>query len=231
MKQPLITALALVCISQICSANSADEQIRALFDGQPVDISEYNTHFKEVKHGATSYFATQDGRYVFAGPIIDTKSRTDIVEKRSRERRTEVLAALPKDQYLSYPAKTDQKHTITVFTDIDCPYCRTMHAHIDEFNAKGITVNYVMLPRAGLNSPSFDKTVSALCANEPAQAMTLAMNGVELPTTTCTHSAREQYQLAQQLKITSTPAIVLPNGQLKIGFRTPEQLLSLLEQI
>ena len=57
-----------------------------------------------------------------------------------------------------FPAEKE-RHTITVFTDLDCGYCRKLHKEIDQFNAEGITVRYLMFPRAGVGSPSYDKVV------------------------------------------------------------------------
>ena len=39
----------------------------------------------------------------------------------------------------------------------------------------------------------------------------------------------QHLKIARDLKITSTPTIVLPNGQLKLGLVSPDQLLRLLE--
>ena len=35
------------------------------------------------------------------------------------------------------------KHSITVFTDIDCGYCRKLHREISAYNDLGIEVRYM----------------------------------------------------------------------------------------
>ena len=42
---------------------------------------------------------------------------------------------------------------------------------------------------------------------------------------------RQHMKIVRDLKINNTPPIVLPNGQLKLGFVNPDQLLALLEGV
>ena len=44
---------------------------------------------------------------------------------------------------------------VTVFTDIDCTYCRQFHKTVPELQKRGLQVRYLMFPRAGLQSESY----------------------------------------------------------------------------
>ena len=112
-------------------------------------ITQYNSQLIEINLGAKTLFASTDGRYIFAGAIIDTHSKTNIVELKAKQNRKFKLDNLSKDMQLNFPSTIEEQHTITLFTDIDCGYCRRFHKQIPELNAKGISVNYIMLPRAG----------------------------------------------------------------------------------
>lgn len=228
--KPLILTALMYGLSQASYAETAEARIQKFFGEQPADITPLNTHLNRVTVAGQTYFASRDGRYIFAGAVVDTESRENLTEAENRRRIQEQLVELPKNWFISYPAKTSTKHTVTVFTDIDCPYCRKMHSYMNAFNDMGITVNYIMMPRAGAGSEAFKKAVAAFCADNPSQAVTSAMNGESLPAKQCIHTLTEQYELAQQLGIRAVPTMVLPNGQIQAGLVNPEQLQALLTQ-
>jgi thiol:disulfide interchange protein DsbC len=202
---------------------------------KPIVVSDYDGQLKEVLVDSKVYFATHDGRYLFAGPIFDTERRTDIITLREDQLRQAYLSSLPEDVFVNYPSSELPsnalgKHKITLFTDIDCPYCRTLHGHMASFNQRGISVNYIMLPRSGVGSESYKKTRSALCSADPAGAITQAMlNQAPTPNSCEPTRVGQHMEIASMLRINSTPTIVLPNGQIKLGLVNPDQLLALLE--
>lgn len=228
MKITTLLATALIyALSQAGYAETAETRLTRFF-GQSAEIAPLNDQFSRITIADQTYLASRDGRYIFAGAIIDTETRENLSDVENRRHCQKQLAELPKDWFISYPAKTSASHTVTVFTDIDCPYCRQMHSYMGAFNEMGITVNYIMMPRAGVGSASFDKAIAAFCAADPAQAVTSAMSGESLSAKQCAHTITEQYQLAQQLGIRATPTTVLPNGDMQAGLLNPQQLKALL---
>jgi len=191
-------------------------------------ITKYDSQLIEINLGAKTLFASSDGKYIFAGAVIDTHSKINIVELKEKQNRKLKLDNLSKNMQLSFPATNEEQHTITLFTDIDCGYCRRFHKQIPELNAKGISVNYIMLPRAGLNSPSFDKTNSVLCSDNPQHNMTLAMNNQFTASNECKSNLKQQLALASEFGISSTPTIILPDGSITPGYLTSEQLTQIL---
>ena len=212
-------------------AESLEQKLQNIFGNKKFEVNEYDGQLKQVSTGSESYFVTHDGRYVFAGPVFDTQRKVDIVVEQHNSTRRSLLDSTPQDLFVRYPSSIDEEHEITVITDIDCPYCRKFHNTMSALNQKGISVNYVMLPRAGKNSTSYKKTLNALCAKNPAEAITQSMRNHELPILNCEPSQLDQQmELARDLKINSTPSIVLPNGELRVGLLNPEQLLGLLKR-
>ena len=127
-----------------------------------------------------------------------------------------------------FPAK-EQKHVITVFTDIDCGYCRKLHAEMDKYNEEGITVRYLMFPRAGVDSPSYKKAVTVWCSKDQLDAMTRAKNGENLPNLTCDNPIQEEYELGQLIGVRGTPAIVMDDGGMLPGYVPAARLAKALE--
>jgi len=196
---------------------------------QQISISQHDEDLWQVQVGAEVYFASSEGRYFFAGPVIDLKNKQNLTRNKSQQIRQQLIADLPDNMYLTFPSQVPEKRNITVFTDIDCPYCRKLHDHIKPLNERGVTVNYVMLPRAGVNSNSYRKAISAVCNEKPQQAMTKAMAGVEISPLDCDNTIEEQLAFARHLGINSTPVTVLPNGEKRVGYYNLETISKLLE--
>ena len=225
----LTSFLTTPCIAADIS-EEVQQSIRAMFaETAEIQITPYKGQLLEVTIGPKTLFASLDGQYLFGGPVIDTKRGVDLVEQKGKQYRQRRLSQLAIDMYLSFPATTSENHVITVFTDIDCTYCRRLHTSMPAYNELGITVNYVMLPRAGLNSASYEKAASVFCSSNPAENMTLAMKGEFNQENRCEHTITNQFQLAMEFGIHSTPTLVFPDGQIKPGFLSPSALQAALD--
>ena len=203
-----------------------ENKIKSFFpNAEHLSLKPFDNQLIEISAGSHTYFASGDGRYLFAGPVLDTSSGQNITELKERQYRQKRISSLNDAMTLSFPASTPSRSSVTLFTDIDCGYCRRFHAQIEKYTRQGIDVNYVMLPRAGRNSSSFVKTVSVLCSDNPRKNMTLAMKNQFTGTYNCSHSLVQQMQLAEELGIDSTPTMVLPGGEKAIGLIPPTNLL------
>ena len=120
-------------------------------------------------------------------------------------------------------------HTVTVFTDIDCGYCRKLHSQIDEYEDEGIRVRYVFYPRAGVKSESYKEAVSVWCSEDRNKAMTEAKAGRLMEEKTCDNPVQSHMELGELLGISGTPAIVLDNGDLVPGYVPPKRLAAIIK--
>jgi len=218
-------------------ALNASKRIHTFFNNSAeVSIKRHNKQLLEVTIGARSVFASDDGRYLYVGKVIDTQEKVDISEQVAQNNRLKRLANLDDEYQLSFPATAKELFEVTLFTDIDCGYCRRFHGSMTQYNALGIRINYVMLPRAGENSHSYNKTAAVLCSANPQENMTLAMQGkFSTPTssvhTRCRNNLNKQMSLANELGIAATPTMLLANGAIIEGVLSPEQLLAQLKQV
>jgi thiol:disulfide interchange protein DsbC len=185
----------------------------------------------EVGYGTNIFYVTKDGRYLFNGEMFDLSTRTNLSEKRLSRARKATLDGVDESSMIVYKAKGKEKHVITVFTDIDCVYCRKLHKGMDEINQLGITVRYLAFPRAGLNSPSYYKAVSVWCAKDRNKAMDDAKNLGKLPGSRCDNSpVKDELELGKKLGVTGTPGIILSDGRLMPGYLPPQKLAAMLDQ-
>jgi len=183
--------------------------------------------YSEVSIGGNIVYVSNDGKYLIQGSVFDITTKTDLTEKRRADTRKVELAKVPVEKRIRFKAK-EEKHRVTVFTDIDCGYCRKLHQEMAQYNDLGITVDYLFFPRAGLNSPSFTKAVNVWCAADKQSAMTDAKNGKEVPAKTCANPIAEDYALGQKVGVNGTPAIFTDDGT-QLGGYVPAA--SLLERL
>jgi thiol:disulfide interchange protein DsbC len=184
----------------------------------------------EVTYGAQVLYLSKDGRYFFRGDLIDLQERKDLTEATRTKVRLNILSKLDERQMIIFSPE-EPKHTITVFTDIDCAYCRKLHAEIDEYLREGIEVRYLAFPRAGVDSPSYEKAVDVWCATDRNAAITRAKSDQPVADASCDNPVKEQMELGQMIGVSGTPAIVLENGELIPGYQPAKALGEVLESL
>jgi len=178
----------------------------------------------ELMRGTEAAYVSNDGKYAIVGDLYDLKSNDDLTESRRREMRLKLLAAIPESQMVIFGPK-DARHTVTVFTDVDCQYCRKLHSQIAEYNRLGIRVRYLFYPRTGPNTESWTKAVQVWCSPDRNAALTQAKLGQPLAAKPCANSpVAQDYDLGRQFELQGTPAIVLGNGDMLPGYEPPAQL-------
>jgi thiol:disulfide interchange protein DsbC len=182
----------------------------------------------ELMRGTDAAYVSTDGKYAIAGDLYDLGSNSNLTEARRRDVRLKMLAAVPESQMVIFGPK-DARHTITVFTDVDCQYCRKLHSEITEYNRLGIRVRYLFYPRSGPNTESWTKAVEVWCSADRNDALTRAKRGEALSAKPCPNSpVAQHYELGQQFDVRGTPAIVMANGDMLPGYMPPQEMLQAL---
>ena len=176
------------------------------------------------------YYMTDDGRYFINGSIIDVETHDNLTENSKTAKRKEIVSQFDKDQRIDFFPK-DMKYHVTVYTDIDCGYCRKLHKEMKDFNDLGIGISYLFWPRAGLKSSSYNKAVTAWCAADRNQAMTQSQNGIELAPKQCDNPVAEHFNSGLKIGIKGTPNIVTDDGKLYPTYMTANDLLMRLEMV
>jgi Protein-disulfide isomerase len=182
----------------------------------------------EVIFGPQLFYVSADGHYLFRGHIFDLKLRQDVTEPRQALARIKAIERVGEENMIVFAPK-EVKHTVTIFTDIDCPYCRKLHQEIDGYTRLGIKVRYLLFPRTGVGSPSYDKAVSVWCADNRQDAITLAKAGKKVTEKKCDNLVEQQMALGQLVGVTGTPAIVMANGRILPGYIPPRELVKFLD--
>lgn len=167
----------------------------------------------EVRSGTDVGYISMDGRFYVDGDIFDMKTRDNLTETARQQGRLDLLAKVPDADSIVFAPQGPVRHTLTVFTDIDCPYCRRMHQEMAELNRLGIRVRYLMFPRDGPDTETWHKAEAVWCSADRRDALTRAKRGEDIKAPDCKSPIAEQYALGREIGIRGTPAIITDKGE------------------
>ncbi len=185
----------------------------------------------EVSSGTHIFYATQDGRYLLSGELLDLTrpaGEQNLSELARREARMGILKSTPLNprELVVYKTKETPKGVMTVFTDPDCFYCRKLHEELPQLMAEGIEVRYAAFPRQGAGSPAYNKLRDVWCATDRSVAFNQVIKGEALTVGTCSTPIDQHLALVEKLGISGTPAIMFPDGTVVLGYRPSATLLA-----
>lgn len=236
-----VLVLGLLAASGLQAADSATGVVRAavskLSPGARVsDVGKAPIPgFYQALVGGRLVYVSDDGTYVLDGRLFNTRTPADLTAERMAAIRRQAIAAVPASDKLVFAPK-HPKYTITVFTDIDCPYCRALHKQVPRLNAEGVAVDYLFWPRSGVHAypsgkptASYLKAVSVWCAADRKKALATAMDGGKVASASCSNPVQREFRLGDRIGVDGTPTIVGPNGAVLGGYLTADQVLQALQ--
>ncbi len=237
--------VTVVCVLAAMSCQSLAQDLKEKFEQALKKISPSVVAVKSVSdtpisgikevvvdsgRGGEVYYMSDDAGYLINGSIFDLDKKEDLTEARKSDMRLSVMSELKDNQRINFYPE-DMKYHVTVFTDIDCGYCRKLHQDIEQYNALGIGISYLFFPRAGINSPSYDKAVTVWCSDDQRLAMTESKAGQNLPKKQCDNPIKTHYNAGLSAGVSGTPALIMDNGRLMPGYLPPEQLKQRLDML
>ena len=190
--------------------------------------------FREALVGGQVVYVSDDGRYLFlpgpGGSLFDAQTNKNLSEAALAGMRQELLKTIPASERIVF-APPNPKHTVTVFTDVECGYCRKLHSEIAEYNKQGIASEYLAFPRMGIGSPDYKKMVSVWCAADRKAALTAAKITGNVASKDCKNTINMQYDVGQRAGLTGTPMILAADGTQLGGYVPPAQLRAVLDKL
>ena len=186
--------------------------------------------YQEVVLEGRVIYVSNDGKYLIQGTLFDIAARESLTGLSEAVIRKDLLGTIGEDRRIIFAA-AQPKHVVTVFTDIDCGYCRRLHEQMADYNRLGITIEYLFYPRGGIGSESFEQAVAVWCSPDRNKALTEAKAGKILPKANCTNPVTMDYDLGRRMGLDGTPAIYTPDGMQLGGYLEPEAMLSRLNEL
>ncbi len=184
----------------------------------------------EVTMGGLIAYVSADGKYLLSGNLYDLATQANLTASRRSTARSKALAAAPEDQMIIFgPAKP--RMTVTVFTDIDCSFCRKFHSQIAEFNKAGVRVRYMAYPRTGPGTESWRKAEAVWCSGDRRDSLTRAKRGEDVKAKDCGDAAiKAQWEMGDDLGVEGTPAVFTESGDYIGGYLTVPQLVQSVQE-
>jgi thiol:disulfide interchange protein DsbC len=237
LTSPVICALATLFVGGSALADSkqqADDMARILESFPDISAEELRPSpmagVYEISLGSRMAYVSADAKYLIQGDLYDVATEQNLTEERRKAARVRSLANLSESSMIVF-APEKATRSITVFTDIDCGYCRKLHREIDGYKAQGIEVRYLFFPRSGPETSSWFKAEEVWCAEDRNTALTTAKAGGAVESEDCgTTPVEEHYNLGRTFGIRGTPAIIADTGELIPGYVSPTELISYLEE-
>ena len=184
----------------------------------------------ELSRGADVAYVTTDGKYAFSGDLIDLPQNKDLTEAHQRDVRLKEIGEIPESEMVVFGPR-EARYTVTVFTDVDCAYCRRLHSQISDYNRMGIRVRYLFYPRTGPNTSSWTKAEQVWCSDDRNDALTRAKLDQPLKAKPCANNpVARDYALGKEFGLEGTPSILTPDGVLIGGYLPPAELLEELKK-
>lgn len=216
--------------AQAASEDQAIERVRAeltkmippAIDADIVATPAENVY--RIEFEGNYAFVYVSGDHVLIGELLNTKNKANLGDIAQADRVSKVIADFPTSKMIVFGPEDAERH-ITVFTDIDCGYCRKLHNEVSDLTEAGIQVRYLAFPRSGIGKPSYNKYVSVWCNDDQRTALTTAKSGGAVPTATCANPIAETYNLGQQVGVRGTPTIIFDDGTLTPGYLPSAELI------
>ncbi|HNP37843.1 MAG TPA: DsbC family protein [Woeseiaceae bacterium] len=234
----LLAVGCICCVASAVAAGKSGDELRVI---QERIASEFEIIGPEnvtpspiegwymIQKGSIVAYVSEDAKYLLQGDLIDLEAQVNLTEHARDVGRRDMMAALGDDRVISFTPE-DVKHSVTVFTDVGCTYCRRLHSQIGEYLAKGIEVRYVLYPRNGPGSPDWQESEKVWCATDRNSALTAAKLDQSFETHSCDASViQDNYLLGQEIGLSGTPAIVLEDGRLIGGYLPADALQQQIE--
>ncbi len=200
-----------------------------MIDPEDIDSSPVNGWYM-IHSGSIVAYISADGRYLLQGDLIDLDNQQNLSENVRTDARRELMAGVSDEQAIVFSPE-EVKYSVSVFTDVDCTYCRRLHSQIDQYLAHGIEVRYLLYPRNGPASPAWSTAEDVWCSADRQEALTMAKLDRDFPTANCDASiVQDNYVMGRNVGLSGTPAIILEDGTLIGGYVAPDQLIATLQE-
>jgi len=233
MKKLYLILVTLCLVS--CSQTEEGEQLdikKTISDAYPTvdikDIKKIDNNFHEIIINNQIYYATNDGKYLIIGNVIDLQTKESITENTKMKQRLSIINSIEKENLVIYkPEQT--KHVLTIFTDTSCPYCQKLHNEVPRLLENGIEVRYILFSRNGDGVEAYKQLASAWCSKNKEEAVESLFEGDILDDVDiCENPLNKNSEYASLLSVEGTPTIFLEDGRVIPGYQNSEKIITFI---
>ena len=194
------------------------------------EIKKIDDNFHEIIINKQIYYATNDGKYLIVGNVINLNTKESITENTKMNQRLSIIESIDMKNFMIFkPKKTD--HILTIFTDTSCPYCQKLHNEIPDLLENNIEIRYVLFSRNGNDVDAYQQLVSAWCSADKVDALEDLFAGDILDDiSNCENPIAKNFDYAGSLSVEGTPTIFLEDGRIIPGYQNYENILAFINK-
>lgn len=194
------------------------------------NIKKIDENFHEIIINNQIYYATNDGKYLIVGNVIDLDTKESITENTKMKQRIAVIASIDPNNMIIYkPQKSN--HIMTVFTDSSCPYCQKLHNEIPDLLENNVEVRYVLFSRNGNTVDAYQQLLSAWCSEDRVSSVEDLFQGELLDESNgCDNPLDKNFEYAGILSVEGTPTIFLEDGRIIPGYQNYKKILAFINK-
>ena len=194
------------------------------------EIKKIDDNFHEIIINKQIYYATNDGKYLIVGNVINLNTKESITENTKMNQRLSIIDSIDMKNFMIFkPKKTD--HILTIFTDTSCPYCQKLHNEIPDLLENNIEIRYVLFSRNGNDVDAYQQLVSAWCSADKVDALEDLFAGDILDDiSNCENPIARNFDYAGSLSVEGTPTIFLEDGRIIPGYQNYENILAFINK-
>ena len=226
----LLTVTLLISCAKKNDAD-IDKVVSEAYPNVKIDsIKKIDDNFHEILINNQIYYATNDGKYLIVGSVIDLDTKESITENTKMRQRLSIIESIQEKNLVIYkPNKTD--YVLTIFTDTSCPYCQKLHDELPDLLENNIEVRYVIFSRNGSDVETYQQLLSAWCANDRLNAIEELFQGELLDESDgCDNPLNKNFEYASMLSVEGTPTIFLEDGRIIPGYQNYKGILAFINK-
>ena len=226
----LLTVTLLISCAKKNDAD-IDKVVSEAYPNVKIDsIKKIDDNFHEILINNQIYYATNDGKYLIVGSVIDLDTKESITENTKMRQRLSIIESIEEKNLVIYkPTKTD--YVLTIFTDTSCPYCQKLHDELPDLLENNIEIRYVIFSRNGSDVDTYQQLLSAWCANDRLNAIEELFQGELLDESDgCDNPLNKNFEYASMLSVEGTPTIFLEDGRIIPGYQNYKGILTFINK-
>ena len=173
-------------------------------------------------------YVNEQAEHIFVGSMIRLKDQRNLTKDLAVQQQPLIdIQKLPLNDAIK-TVKGTGKRQLVVFSDPNCPYCKTLDANLAQLN--DVTIYTFLYP---IKTQSIIPSKQVWCSPNKAYAwQNLMAKGVQ-PTAvaTCETPIERNLLLGKQLGLTGTPVIIFSNGQKAMGAYSSVEINKIWQQM
>jgi len=166
----------------------------------------------ELNAGTELLYINEAGTLIFAGRMIDTKSRRDLTAERWNTLNAVSFDSLPVNLAIK-TVRGDGSRKLAIFADPMCPYCQMLEREMQ--GVTNVTIYTFLYPIESLHPGASVKSVEIWCSKDRSDAWSKWMVQKVAPgDTQCKGTPVDELQkVGEKLHIDSTPTLFTVDGK------------------